>query len=320
MIDRMLSLLARLGMMLSALLFIAGCDHKEIVCPGDTPALLELRFDWQKAPGARPSGMTVYFFPADSHTKLWRFDIAGREGGAVELPLGRYRMLAFNNDLRGVQFSTTAAFDTFTASAMALSPQLVAPSGMLYAAAVDHFEVTMCGVTYIDAHGQPKDCPFGVVRCEPDSVSTVYETIVRHVKGLERVRSARAVLNGIATGITLAQRQTVAPAAATAFALTPDGDSLLGLTTAFGTPPGAPNFVLDIYITRTDGAVLLKKIDVTEQVLNQADRRHVIILIDSLTIPEGEIPPDPSDPGDIGINVGVDPWTTVNIDINGVLQ
>lgn len=306
-----------------AALFVAavlqtGCEHKDIICCDSSPRMLDIKFEWVKAPDARPEGMTVYFFPDDRQSKLWRFDIRGRDGGKIELPPGAYRMLAFNNDLPGVRFDISAGFDDFKAMAVSTAPDKVAPTGMLYSAAVGYLEVTMCGVEYLDAEGRMKNCPYGIVRCEPDSVSTVYTAILRDVKGMERLRSASAALIGIAPEIRLADRQTAGAPVGTAFSLTRTDTGLTGTTTGFGTPPGKPQVILQVLVTRTDGAVLSKKYDATEQVMNYRYKRYVIIIIDNMEIPEGDVPPGPSDP-DIGIDVDIDSWTVVNIDIPGDL-
>ena len=300
-----------------ALLAAAGCDHKHIVCPGDVPRSVSVLFSWENAPAAAPAGMSLYFFPADGESKFWRFDIAGKEGGPVEIPTGRYRLIAVNNDLRGVTFNSATDYDAFCASAPGAPGGRVMPTGMLYAATVEYLEVTMCGVSYRDPQGAIKDCPYGIVRCAPDSSSVIYTVILKDVKGLEHLRSAQASLSGLAPRFFPAQRRAEGSPVATApFQLRREGTALSGLTSGFGPLAGKPSYTLDIYVTRADGTQARKTLDVTSQVLNYGDKRRVYIVIEGLEIPAGDVPPGP---GDIGINVGVDGWTAVNIDITSDL-
>ena len=52
----------------------------------------------------------------------------------------------------------------------------------------------------------------------------------------------------------------------------------------------------------------------TEQIVNSPDHHNVTIVIDGLEIPDGETPKPPIGEGDL--DVGVDGWTVIIIDIN----
>lgn len=305
-------------LLLAVMLAFMSCDdHKHVVCPGGKLMTVSVVFSWANAPEADPAGMTLYFFPTDQRSKLWRFDIAGREGGQIELPTGNYRMLAFNNDLPGVRIDGTDSFDGIRAAAVEIAGERVRPTGMLYGAVISGVEVTPCGVTYITEQGKQKSCPFGIMRCAPDSLSTCYKAIFRNVKGLERVRSAKVTLCGIAGTLYLANGKSDVPEVATSFGLEfVAGSSLSGQTTGFGLPPGDAEVSLSLSVTRVDGSSLSKKFDVTSQVLNCLTPKNVTIIIEGIEIPAGDIPPEPPDSPDIGINVGVDGWTAINVDIS----
>ncbi|MBD5283138.1 MAG: DUF5119 domain-containing protein [Bacteroides sp.] len=86
------------------LLFLTGCDHRDIRY--DSPARfvpVMVEFDWDKCPSASPAGMTVYFFRVDNETRKgsgspYVFDIKGSNGGKISLPPGRYAALCHNSD------------------------------------------------------------------------------------------------------------------------------------------------------------------------------------------------------------------------------
>lgn len=86
---------------LTVIVTAASCEHKDIECPGATEDV-HILFEWDKAADADVAGMTLFFYPQDAHGRIWRFDIAGRDGGHVELPPGRYSLTACNNDLPGI--------------------------------------------------------------------------------------------------------------------------------------------------------------------------------------------------------------------------
>lgn len=309
---RLYGILYPVVLMMSAVL--CGCGHKDIVCPGAEPRPVAVLFMWDKAHEACVDGMTLYFYPLSAGGRMWRFDIAGMDGGAVELPVGRYRMLSVNNDLPGVTFSSVGSYETFEANARIASNGRAYPTGMLYAACVQDVEVTLCGVSYRLPDGSVKDCPMGVVRCAPDSVATVYDISLTNLKGGGNVRSITAMLSGIASSVIVATGSRGDSTCAVSSALEQvAATTWTGTTTGLGTPSGAPSFMLDIRVETTRGSIWSKRLDVTGQVTGCRNPRHVIIIVDGLEIPEDTAPDIPD--GDVGIAVGVDGWKEIEIDL-----
>lgn len=302
--------------LLVSLLWLSGCSHKEILCPSDGMRTVEVRFSWELASEASPEGMTVYFFPVSQGARIWRFDIPGREGGHVELPPGTYRLLAVNNDLPGITFTSQESFGAFAARARsARSADLLGSTGMLYGCTVGNVEVTVCGVTYTSSDGAAKECPLGVIRCRPDSLSTVYRIELRDCRGLENVRSVTGRLQGVAPEFRVADRIPEGEPAASALTFTRAGSTLKGAVTGFGSPAGyPPRFTLILQVVRKDGSVIVKNIDVTAQVINSKNPRSVFIILEGLEIPDGDKPVDPG--GDVGIEVGVDGWQVIDIELS----
>lgn len=211
-------------------------------------------FDWSHAQMAHPDGMTLYFYALDQNSLNWRFDIAGRDGGTVELPSGRYRMLTVNNDLPGVIYSGSDGYSTLSATARS-SGSGIAPTGMVYAANITYLEVTPCGITYRNGEGAVKECPANVLRCTPDSIATVYDITVDDIKGLNHVQSATLTLRGIATSKAIASRQCDGNAnlSATADIYTAHRGSFHAVTTGLGTSQNTDSITLAVTVARTDG-------------------------------------------------------------------
>lgn len=291
---------------------ITSCEHKDILDPGNGLHQVNLLFMWDDYPDASPKGMTVYFFPVNSGGKIWRYDIPGRDGGPVELPAGRYDMLAFNNDLPGVAFSGMTSLRNGIASAVVRNG-ISQGIGELYAAVVENIEVTPCGVCYKTPDGNEKVCRQWKVRCYPQQRFCNYRVVARNVKGIGTVRKAEVSLSGMAGRMELASGRLCDDQVQLAAALKVEGNSLEGSSAAFGVAPSAGKIIARINVKRTDGAVLAKEYDVTSQVTGAADPRDVTIYIDDVEIPSpGE---NPGGGGDVGLDVWVDGWQVITIEI-----
>lgn len=301
---------------LAMALILQSCRHSAIICPDGGGRVIDVRFMWDDAPDAMPDGMTLYFFPVNSDGNIWRFDIAGRDGGKVELPFGSYRLLAFNNDLPRIDYSETGSYDSFTANARFAGKTLVYAPGLLYIGTVGFVDVTVCGVEYTDHEGCGKNCPRGLVRCYPKLESTIYNVIVRDIDGMSLVRSASATIDGVASAMKLASGDPTGYVVAESLALSSvrQSSEMNGSTTGFGSIPGEDEYWLTITVTRTDGKTFAKRFDVSSQVLNSSNPRNVTIIVDGLDIPDDDLPPSSGD--DVGIEVGVDGWHEIVIDIN----
>ncbi|MDE6177225.1 MAG: DUF5119 domain-containing protein, partial [Paramuribaculum sp.] len=295
---------------------ITGCSHKDIYDLGETTSRIDISIEWDRAPAASPAGMTLYFFPTSKNGKIWRFDIAGPNGGEVEIPTGYYQMIAVNNDLPSVKISDASSFMGFTEEALGTDDALQ-PAGMLYGGVIDYLEVTPCGVVYHTGEGTIKECRLGLVRCHPDSLTTIFNVIVRNIKGFERLASAKASVSGVGRGIHIGDEESIVNSGkyTVELALGKKGDqkSLAGSAGAFAdTEIG--NYSLRLLLTLKDGKKTAKTFDVSSQVVNSVYSRNVTILIDSLEIPSGDIPEPPG--GDVGgIEVGVDGWENIEIDL-----
>lgn len=305
-------LVPALALALLATVSATSCRHKDIECPGTTQGIHVL-FEWDRSVGAQVAGMTLYFYPLDSHSRTWRFDITGRDGGHVELPPGRYRLIACNNDLPGIALEDTGTPESIIAAARRQTdPGVYTTTGMLYGGTVQDLEVTPCGVRYVTESGTVKECGQGLVRCHPDSLATQYTVILRNVNGMRHVRSANAILKGTRRAIYLGSHiPTDTP---TALAMRMDLDNSNALMTAGGcafAPLDAAqaHYTLSLQVVKTNGKGMARDIEVRPGDLNCITGHNVIITIDGIEIPDDS-------PGDIGgIDVGVDGWDVVNIDV-----
>lgn len=295
----------------------AACSHKEIICGGEGMRRVEIAFDWQRAPAADPAGMTLFFFPEEPGSKIWRYEIAGREGGDVELTPSIFSIVAFNNDLPGVRIADATSYGSLAAYAQPISTasaEEIAPTGILYTALSDRFAVSLCGDSRL--------------HLSPDTINIEYVVIARRCRGLEGVRSVRGRLLGPAEGVRIADGESVGRRCAVTFAMTAedegaDGVSLRGRTTGFeprrvsGQSPGgdtAPLLTLTLRATLKDGTAVEKSFDVSDQA-NRGAHHRVYIIKEGIEFPASGQPPGPGE--DVGdIEVDVEGWSVIETIIN----
>jgi len=104
-----------LGIMMA---FMTSCEHKDLCFHHPHTVKIRVQFDWTNAPEANPEGMCVFFYPIlDSNRgpeelgSAVRFDFKGMTGGEVELLVGSYRIICYNNDTEGVMFRGMSEYD-----------------------------------------------------------------------------------------------------------------------------------------------------------------------------------------------------------------
>lgn len=283
---------------------LSSCSQKDLVCDND-PVKVIVDFEWINAINAHPEGMTVLFFPADENSKIWRFDISGRNGGEIEILSGIYNVIAVNNDLPGVEFSNTDSFSRFSASTRNINDSLTSPTGMLYAASLtdkalfntgDRQSLTICMV--------------------PDSLSTVYYIRLDSVSGIERIKTANAIIHGIARSVNVMHKRNsvdICSLSAPLHIFSDNRTQLETVATGFGNPDiPDPKIILEVIVTTSHGKYS-KTIDVTEQVMNSRYSKDVYINIKGLDIPAADNPTNPDGNDDVGISVGVDGWQLIEI-------
>lgn len=290
-----------------------SCRHKDIECPRGMQGI-HVMFEWDRSADADVEGMTLYFYPIGAGGSVWRFDIAGSEGGQVELPAGRYRMIACNNDLPGVRLEDMGNPSTIHATVNRLiEPGVYGSTGMLYDAVVRDLEVTPCGVRYVTEAGTVKECGHGLVRCHPDSLATHYAVVFRKVKGLERVRSANLILKGVRDAIDLESGRPSEVSAALSMRMDLDSQASIMSAQGCGFAPrdaADTNYGLSLRVILNNGQGVTRDIALRPGSLNCITEHNVIITIEGIEIP------DEGSPGGIGgIDVGVDGWDVINIEI-----
>ena len=323
---------------------VAGCEHKDLCYLHPHKAEVHVVFDWAYAPEAEEQqeveGMCLWFYPVDGEGKQagepLRYDLAGMKGGRIDLPVGRYNVLYYNNDYETVQFRNVEAFwqqECYTRESHPLEPiygntanyaprakesegeTVVSTPEMMWGDNAMHLEVTQSGLGYWfvrDGETEPTTITSDEMRFTlmPHEQVCSYSYEIRNVENLGHVSQMCATLSGMAGSVFCAAEALTEENVTLPFGARADGASTIrGEFGTFGHHgDNDERHKLLLYVWMSDGSKWYYTFDVTEQVDNAPDRRHVHIVIDGLELPQ------PIGNGS-GFHPEVDDWETVEEDI-----
>lgn len=321
------------------LLLLTGCNHKDLCYESLHLVKVRVAYDWLNAPEASVGGMRVFFYSEDDPTDYYFFDLPGMSGGYVELPAGKYRILSYNNDTKTALFTNIADFYKhycYTREGNILEPiygngmslpsradddeRIVITPDQVYLCRDNDVTVRETGSYYTFApnarqqEDEPVTTDVQVITLYPEDALCHYSYEVRNVKNIEHISQVSAALSGMAPSLllcdeSLAEEPITLPVAGAVTTMTRASDrEITGSFLTFGhnTAANGARHKMSFYVVMDDGSKYQfnnsDKFDVTDQVVNAPDRRHVHIIIDDLEIPD----PKPSDGG--GFNPNVDDW------------
>lgn len=304
------------------LMFLAGCHHKDLVYGSAESKVIEVVFDWRDAPEASPESMALYLYPTDGSEAL-RYEFSGREGGSIRVPFGTYDALCINSDNTSwAHLTNTRGREAFGVSVGVLSESS------------DEDESTFAGVYRAGAKAtdgltvneHPRGLwtgsadAFTVIASPVDQTLTLvpedalcyYTVDIIDVKGLEDYSGSGipALLTGMSDGVDALSRTSSTNPVSYPLILQPAtrANSLHAEFTTFGEDtPANPVHQLHAMVEQTDGTWKLRSTDVTDQVHNAPDARHVHIIVRGFTLPH-------SSGG--GLSADVDDWETENFTLH----
>lgn len=320
---------------------LASCNHKDLCYMDMHKSKIIVKYDWRDAPDANPKGMCVFFYsmdndtyyrfdfdntdggevelPAGSYrvvtynndTELTRFSGTNyydshtaytREGDLLEPLYGN-----------GITSTTT----TDNGERVCIAPDA------LWGCHVEEVEITEHGIAYTYYDDYEDYADYDATKCiscakqtDGDQVITLYphdmlchySYEVRNVKNAENISRISASLSGMAATMnvwdeTLGTEDITIPVSGKANA---DNHKVTGQFLTFGQNGGENlQHKMTFFVVMNDGTKYrienYDNLDVTSQVDNAPDRRHVHIIIDGLDIPDSQISDD-------GWNPTVDDW------------
>lgn len=313
---------------LSALMVLGAtsCRHKELYIveePTATMTRIQVVFDWRDTPEASPESMAMYLYD-DADSNPLRYIFSNSKGGEIRAPFGAHSAICLNADntdwARLFNSESTNTFEVRTPDAAEIaaaqgfdtrsmprvsgteSERLASTPGILYGAPKEQFMLANHGGT-------------DTIRLYPHELVCHYTVDIYDVENLDRVKSATldATLSGMAEGVNISRGVgTDVPATLTCTLKATAAESRLhGEFLTFGECETlSKRHSLTVYSVMANGEKWSHTFDVTDQVSQAPDPRHVHIVLHGLSLPQ----PGPQG-GDSGMTVNVNGWQTVNIDL-----
>lgn len=294
-----------------------SCIYEDMEeCPGDFYAKLTIINNWKNAPTAYPEGMAYFFFPA-SAGDYRRFDMAGREGGEVKLPTGKYDCILFNDDTATVIETDNDSFADMSLSTSSgqlyLGSDIIKDYPQSVAALDQHILMNPDQVWEYSATGVEVLLTEGIrtITTYPVPLTATYHIIVENITNLEGVAAMSGAMSGMATKVRLRDRLLSENPAILPTRLARDSErSISGRFHTFGRCSSTlTDNILFLFFRLTNGKKYTYEFNVTEMVKTAPDPMDVWIILKDLELPAS----DPSQGG--SFDVSVDGWNNIIINI-----
>lgn len=324
------------------LTLLTACDHKELCLHHPHTMSVRVEYDWKDAPEANPKGMCAYFYPIDGGAGV-RYNFSNTQGGVIDLNVGKYRVITYNNDTEATQFYNTDNFckhwattregnvlEPLYGNPIQYAPRskgtedekvMICPD-MLWGCNVMEVEIKDDGAYYtctsMNDNGEPTDSAVvnheHVITLYPHELTCIYTYEVRNVSNLKHATQISGTLSGMSGMLTLSTEEIGKELVTLPYESYSDGVSkITGKFYTFGhhTENSEPHRMV-FYVIMDDGAKYCFKdtenLDVTQQVHNAPNYRRVHLIIDGLELPQ------PIENGH-GFKPSVDDWEVVEEDI-----
>lgn len=295
---------------LLVLVCASGCSQRELCYDHSHASPVTVIFDWSNAPEAAPETMVVWFFSVDTD-ESYRFELTDGQGQEsrsgfdckIKVRPGTYRVLCHNGGAEYIieQGQNADDYRLVTPDDEVLAPMNRSESAPLPGAIANQpvrkqpdtlwAHTLDTPVTVLPSDDTEKQILF-----TPVEVTAVYDITITGVKNLTSGVDASAVITGMAEAWHPLTSRPAGEEATIPFALNHAGaDCLKGSVVVFGdnTPHNVRHY-LRVYTSYK----YYYDYDVTDQIHNASDSRHVEINLNGLNLPAtGE-----------GMSPGVNDW------------
>lgn len=302
---------------------LTSCRHKDLYMDEAMSSRLEVVFDWRNAPEATPSSMAMYLYDNDGHMPL-RYIFDNRYGGEIKAPLGTHHAICVNADntdwalMR--KHENIETFEIYTSDATYTPSQSLETAGLPRSKGTEDERMAqtpgmLWGCRQNDISIAPHEGT-QTITLYPAEAICYYTVDIYDVDNLEGVMSSTvdATLSGMAEGYGFgAESATDTPVTMTfkLVSTAKTSDSLHGEFLTFGECPSRTDkHYLTVYMVLADGSKWWQSYDVTDQVSQAPDPKHVHIVIQGLHLPE-----PPAD-GATQISANVNEWQSVEINMS----
>lgn len=301
-------------------ILLSSCRHKDLYMEESLSSDLVVVFDWRNAPDANPSAMAMYLYESDG-TSPMRYIFSNKIGGHIKAPFGLRHALCLNADntwshmrkeenIEGMEIYTSDA-ETLPAQHLPASrvpraedasqERMATTPGMLWTGRTNNINISPHQGT-------------DTITFYPDEAICHYTVDIYDVDNLPGVKSSTidATLSGMSEAFSVGADATIDTPVTMTFNLKANAteQSLHSEFLTFGECPtlSARHF-LTVYMVLTDGSQWYKSFDVTDQVSEAPDPKHVHIILRGLPLPE------PPGEGGTTLIPDVNEWQVVNVDL-----
>lgn len=299
-----------------------ACVHKDLrdeitVKPSHK---VQVVFDWEKAPFANAQNMALYIYPENKDMiPNW---FSNNTGGEIKLQSGAYTAVCHNNDntydLLVRNEHAHDLLEIYTNDVFIFEGQGISTRGIPRAPGTESEPLRasppMCYGTHERDINIVDDIELQTVTMYPEELVCHYTVEFVDVKNLSNYSiTMDGTISSLASGYFPGKLEATKELATHTFTLSPD-ESINGLRASFltfGVTPGDPTpHKISIYAVTRQRTGMQYTFDVTDQVNNAPDPKHVLIRIEGLELPDlPDNPPDPNNP-EAGMGITVENWTT----------
>jgi hypothetical protein len=280
-----------------------GC-RKELYYDGTTK-LVTIKVTWPNAVTV-PEGARAVFYPTDGSASLV-FNISAT-GGTVNVPVGEYTVLLFNNDTEYTQLQNQENLSTIEAYTSLLlkaeksksfpEQNIVNMPDLFYTYMLKGFQVK-------------EDVTPATIEATPKAKVLNFEVLVQ-ITGLKNVSSATGYISGVAGSYFAGKDSLPVTSSAIAFDFgQKSSSSILATVCTFGmsqTKPQANIFRLSLTLINGDSKYY--DFDITDQLKVDLSTGLVVV-----TIADAIVVDDVSGDTGSGFNATVNDWTNTNADV-----
>lgn len=316
-----------------ALIFVS-CEHKELCYQHPHIATITVEFDWKNAPEATPEGMCLFFYAQDSR-QVYRYDLSGKEGGKIDIAVGKYSLICYNNDTESVMFRNMNTYYTHEAytreggifeniyGTSAYAPRSkgaeeervkICPD-MMWGCTEYNVEIKESGISYSYTKEEDRNKVTTeyeqVITLYPSALIATYTYEVRNVKNLKNATQICGSLSSMAGCMKFVDEELGTECVTIPFEAYSDGVSTItGKFYTFGhhEQNERPHHMLLYFWIKNMPKGYYYTFDVTDQIHNAPDKRHVHIIIDGPELPQ--VIENGS-----GFHPSVDGWENVESDL-----
>ncbi len=291
----------------------SSCTHKELCYEYTAGAEIQVTFHWDNAPDASPGSMRLYLFPVDGSAPL-SYEFTSKDGGTIRIPYGTYRAICLNSDTESIQYRNLYNYEQFEAYTPEKQSGLTSniprgentdePLGQ----SPDMLWVDRKEIFSVQPSAEKTELSF-----YPTSSISQYQIEINHVKNLRSVsdNDINGTVSGLSDGLRLGNDSLSEKTITIPFPVSIQADSsLTAHFLCFGClPEDGKSQALQIYIILKDGRKIYYTFDVTQCIKNATEKRHVLLKIDSLSLP---VPVTDNS----GFHIDVDNWNHVDVPIS----